>query len=1038
MDIHESQSSGTLSSAGGDESSNDEDDDYEPIHAISRDSILGGKLQHNRRLSTASSNINYNYMGHFSENTWNDDGLGLMGDKQSGDDSDVDPAAGELNAEALLEQEHEKLAFFDESLKQCNKLAGKMTAVLQNLQDKLKKLQTTLDPIRKDTTEVASAERNINRTMAELQKVMQYHQLTTEPLDSIRKKTLKTAPTRKENADGDGDEWSDPFLVWIEKINEARNYFEENQFKSSERAMESLKNIAQIALERMESYFRDLLKQHTLRNKRVIDQMVGYKLMDRWKHRDPSYPLWTNQLMNGKKRRRGGGARDELSDGDDEVVTDLLYVPPAVIQRLANVALRIEQTSTCHSLKDNLAELVIAPRSNLLVDILKELSNENVLTIMYIQAYHENALKTNTRALFSNKKKVNNVKRSEVDGQSAAMNGGGGGVGGRSSLSLNGHDMDHPDLEMRPDFNSPMVGAADPKRSEMDQLNGMVALPRGRGTAVSRNSRAMEMAELAESPNADEDEKKSTNPFGVLSASALDQLNTYNQLNEDVSTEAVMAIAIDIKSQSHPVVLLLHISLSLFQLERHLCSTILDVKNEVLLEFDEFFNDVVAEPLKLLIKRVEQVLEVKDVMAVTRNAQARGGGGGRRMSMQQIGNLANSNIPIEEAAKLTARSTAKAAIVNDSIHQNMVLVKLDLVAAFLKLFGAFDKVLNQSQDYGVDDEDEDDRMGHNEHRHNGGGGGADHSELSHRAADHSRRGMVHLSRLRERVFSDCHSTLEERVRMIRDHKEIKNVRVDGGYHPLTIETVKLLFGVYEFQDALQQLYDEQKAPTMQITVSHHRSAHHQHPNRMHRANSNILKKRQIEKTLLALIKALQKNLTEKSKTYGNNRKSLEYIFMLNNFHYILKTVSGTDLEAACGQEVMDGLRTHIERYKKLYEKASWEKVREFIDVSRLRSDYFTDKVDNLSTKEKKPIKNRYGGFNKEFQEQLQAQQSYNVPDPNLRAELIKRNIDVVLPMYRVFVAKFKNIEFTKDRGKYHKYDEKTLHEKMQQFFQCQF
>merc|ERR1712173_435042 len=113
------------------------------------------------------------------------------------------------------------------------------------------------------------------------------------------------------------------------------------------------------------------LKQHTLRNKRVIDQMVGYKLMDRWKQRDPNYPLWTNQLLNGKKRRhKGGGGGDQVSDGEEEVVTDLLYIPLRVIQRLANVALRIEQTASCHSLKDNLADLVIAPRSQLLVDIL--------------------------------------------------------------------------------------------------------------------------------------------------------------------------------------------------------------------------------------------------------------------------------------------------------------------------------------------------------------------------------------------------------------------------------------------------------------------------------------------------------------------------------------------------------------------------------------------------------------------------------------------------------------------------------------------
>merc|ERR1712045_869930 len=104
-----------------------------------------------------------------------------------------------------------------------------------------------------------------------------------------------------------------------------------------------------------------------------------------------------------------------------------------------------------------------------------------------------------------------------------------------------------------------------------------------------------------------EEEKKSHNPaFGILSADNLDQLNTMNALDHDPDAD-IIAITIDIKSQSHPVILFLHIALSLFQLERHLCSTILDVKNEVLLEFDEFFNSVISHPLQWIIQRVEEV-----------------------------------------------------------------------------------------------------------------------------------------------------------------------------------------------------------------------------------------------------------------------------------------------------------------------------------------------------------------------------------------------------------------------------------------------
>jgi len=444
---------------------------------------------------------------------------------------------------------------------------------------------------------------------------------------------------------------------------------------------------------------------------------------------------------------------------------------------------------------------------------------------------------------------------------------------------------------------------------------------------------------------------------------------------------------------------------SLFQLERHCCSTILDVKNEILLEFDEFFNDLISDSLQIIIERVENVLKVKDVMDVTRNAQ-NNKNERRRVSFNQLSNVLNPNVAIEEAAKTTARSTAKAAIINDSIHKNMILVKLDLVNCWISLFPEFDKVLNQSKDYGdtkeVEDDDQDDINIYNENK----------------------RGMVLLARLGQKIYLNAYDALEQRIKMIKDHKEIKNVRVDGGYHPLTIETVKLMFGIYEFREALQALYDTQKygrPSTVNIEITE--------------PQQNYMEKQQIEKTLLAIVKALRHNIRQKSEQYGNNKKTLEAIFMLNNLHYIVKTIGDTELESACGQAVLVSLRNDIAKWRKIYEEATWHKVKEYININKLNKNYFTSNKTNLTTKEKKPIKTRYAGFNKEFSLQLNQQKFFSVPDNELRNGLIERNIDIVLPMYRIFVGKFKNIQFTKDRGKYHKYDEKTLHEKMHQFFQ---
>ena len=46
--------------------------------------------------------------------------------------------------------------------------------------------------------------------------------------------------------------------------------------------------------------------------------------------------------------------------------------------------------------------------------------------------------------------------------------------------------------------------------------------------------------------------------------------------------------------------------------------------------------------------------------------------------------------------------------------------------------------------------------------------------------------------------------------------------------------------------------------------------------------------------------------------------------------------------------------------------------------------------------------------------QFNTQKNYSVPDNELKLELISKSIDTVLPAYRTFLSKFKDIEFGSD------------------------
>jgi len=173
----------------------------------------------------------------------------------------------------MLQAEDRKLEVLKQSREQIQQLTDASKEVLEKLERRLQRLYQTLKPIREDTHTIATAEKNIDASLVEVQKVMSYHSLAQERLEDVRLRVTGSSTDPEKN----------PFLRWVNDINEAVRYFRLYKFRNSERLLKKFKEISRIALEKMEvelsnqlnDYSRDSLKtlhdqRHYLRQQHDI------------------------------------------------------------------------------------------------------------------------------------------------------------------------------------------------------------------------------------------------------------------------------------------------------------------------------------------------------------------------------------------------------------------------------------------------------------------------------------------------------------------------------------------------------------------------------------------------------------------------------------------------------------------------------------------------------------------------------------------------------------------------------------------------
>lgn len=193
-------------------------------------------------------------------------------------------------------------------------------------------------------------------------------------------------------------------------------------------------------------------------------------------------------------------------------------------------------------------------------------------------------------------------------------------------------------------------------------------------------------------------------------------------------------------------------------------------------------------------------------------------------------------------------------------------------------------------------------------------------------------------------------------------------------------------------------------------------------------------KRAVAKYIFSVLGALGLNLELKSKGYVG-QVALSGIFLMNNYNYIVKGIQRTGILSLMNEgsftEIENQYIKLIQEQKICYQRG-WSKVMNYL--LEMEKPLAIHKDAKVGQKHKQLIKDKFKGFNSEFEEICQIQKTYAVPDEVLRDQLRKENIDLIVQNYRAFLEKYTAVQFSKNMEKYVKYNPEKVERELSTLF----
>lgn len=262
--------------------------------------------------------------------------------------------------------------------------------------------------------------------------------------------------------------------------------------------------------------------------------------------------------------------------------------------------------------------------------------------------------------------------------------------------------------------------------------------------------------------------------------------------------------------------------------------------------------------------------------------------------------------------------------------------------------------------------------------------------------------------------------LEEFIESIKNDPERASMPRDGTVHELTNHAIIFIEPLQDYAEtagAMLLMHGEQAAPSDAVDIKKCRL--------------------KLADYITKVLSALGLNLSNKCETY--NDPTLRHVFMLNNLNYIQKSLKRSgllELIHSWNKDVCQYYDDQILEQKRYYSQ-SWSKVLHYIlEVNEPMSVQRTQAAEpvKLKDKQKQNIKDKFTGFNKELEEITRIQKGYAIPDQELRDGLKKDNIDYIVPTYKMFLDKYKKLNFTKNQEKYIKYTAENVEHMINNLF----
>ncbi|CAO2836356.1 unnamed protein product [Amaranthus hypochondriacus] len=289
-----------------------------------------------------------------------------------------------------------------------------------------------------------------------------------------------------------------------------------------------------------------------------------------------------------------------------------------------------------------------------------------------------------------------------------------------------------------------------------------------------------------------------------------------------------------------------------------------------------------------------------------------------------------------------------------------------------------------------------------------------HSEIellfSGKACAEMRESALGLTKRLAQTAQETFGDFEEAV----EKDATKTAVSDGTVHPLTSYVINYVKFLFDYQSTLKQLFQEFEEAKD--------------------ANS------QLASVTMRIMQALQTNLDGKSKQYKD--PALTHLFLMNNIHYIVRSVRRSEAKDLLGDDWVQRHRRVVQQHANQYKRIAWAKILQSLSAQGLTSSGggggsgVAADGGNSSGASRGLIKDRFKTFNMQFEELHQRQSQWTVPDTELRESLRLAVAEVLLPAYRSFVKRFGAlVEAGKNSSKYIRFTPEDLERMLGEFFE---